>query len=234
MRIPAALIVTAVLVAAPAAAPALASEGSVPVEVAAFVAAPDGLISGLEDFFGIGANGKGFDFDETTTFGAVDRVFSFSPDWLAGEKSDSPVSLANEWTVPVSIAEKPVGLAVIWIDPGTVEPELADFVPDARLAASLTDVPEGTWVVHDEPRAAWLLLTPPALVPVEGGTSGFSGETTLTVYQNVLGMGTPAPEPGPSFASALSIGIIVAVALIVILVLLVPLARRRRREPDEG
>lgn len=232
MRIPAALIVAAALVAGPSAAPALASEGSVPTEVAAFVTAPDGLIAGLDDFFGVGSDGKGFDFDETTTFGAVDRVFSFTPEWLAGTKTDTPVIIANEWTVPVLIAEKAVGIAVIWINPGTVRPQLADFLPDARLAAALTEVPDGTWVVHDEPRSAWLLLTPPALVPLVGGTSGFTGETTLTVYQNVLGMTSPTPDPGPNLGSALSVGIIVAVSLVVILVLLVPLARRRRREVD--
>lgn len=234
MRTPAALIAAAVLTVALGSAPAVASEGSVPTEVAEFAAAPDGLLAGLDDFFGVGADGKGFDFGDTTTFGAPSRVFSFSREWLEGGDPDAPVGLVNEWTVPVSIGEKPVGLAVIWINPGTVEPELADFVPDAPLAAALTDVPDGTWVVHDEPRSAWLLLTPPALVPVVSGTSGFSGETTLTVYRNVLGMGFPAPDPGPSFGTVLSIGIIVAVSLVVILVLLVPLARRRRRQADEG
>lgn len=233
VSIPAALIAAAAL-AMLGVAPASASEGSVPVEVSDFVAAPDGLIAALDDFFGVGSNGQGYDFDETTTTGEIDRVFVFTPDWLAGEKVDTAVGLSNEWTVPVSIADKPVGLAIVWINPATVRPELADFAPDPAFAAALADVPEATYVVHDAPRGAWFLLAPPALTPLVSGTSGVSGPTTLTVYQGVIGASAPeAVDSGPNLGSALSIGLIVAVSLVVILVLLVPVAVRRRREKRE-
>lgn len=231
VRIAAALIVGGTLVAL-GAAPAAASEGSVPIEVSTFVAASDGLVASLDDFFGVGSNGKGFDFDDTTTMGEVDRVFVFAPSWLADGTGATAVELSNEWTVPVSIADKSVGLAIVWINPSTVRPELADFVPDPDFGAALAGVPDGTYVVHDAPRDAWFLLAPPALTPVLSGTSGVSGPTTLTVYQGLLARSEPvASEPGLNPGSVLSFGIITAVALIVILVLLVPLARRRGAEP---
>ncbi|MDI1335958.1 MAG: hypothetical protein PSU94_07205, partial [Lacunisphaera sp.] len=234
VRLPAALVAAAALAVGIGAAPAQASEGSVPVEVADYVAAPDGLLAALDDFYGVGENGTGLDFDETTTTGQIDRVFAFAPAWLAGQQVDPPVELTNEWTVPVSIGDEPVGLAILWINPATVEPELADFVPDRDVAAALAAVADGTFVVHDAPRSAWFLLAPPDLTPVVSGTSGISGPSTLSVYQGLLAGPTPAAvDRGPSFASVLSVGTIVGVALIVILVLLLPLATRRRRAPDD-
>ncbi len=238
MRIPAAVTLAAVFVALGSSA-ASASEGSVPAEVTAYVDAPDGLVPALDDFFGVGANGQGYDFDDTTTTGPVDRVFTFTTDWLAGATTDTAVGLSNEWTVPVSIADKPIGVAIVWINPGTVRPELADFVPDVAFATALADVPDGSYLVHDAPRQAWFVLTPPTLTPLAAGTSGVSGDTTLAAYQGRVGVEAPEPEAATGFAPSLSIVIIVGVALVVILVLLVPLARRRRgeavepAEPDE-
>ena len=53
------------------AGPAQASEGSVPLEVATFVAAPDGLIAQLEEFLGPGIDGTGIDFDDSTVRGTA-------------------------------------------------------------------------------------------------------------------------------------------------------------------
>ena len=236
VRTPAAAIAVAALAFALGAGPASASEGSVPVEVADFVAAPDGLLASLDDFFGVGADGKGFDFGDTTTMGEIDRVFVFAPDWLDSttESTDAPapVALSNEWTVAVSIADKPVGFAVVWIDPGSVRPELADFVADPDPAAALAAVPDGTNVVHDAARGAWFLLAPPALTPIVSGTSGVSGPTTLSFYRGLLAGDNPAPAPpGMNAGSVLSIAIIGAVCVAVILALVIPAAWRRRREP---
>ncbi|CAN5377803.1 hypothetical protein BH11ACT5_BH11ACT5_16650 [soil metagenome] len=228
MRVPAALIAAAVLVGA-LSSPAQASEGSVPVEVAAFATAPDGLIASLADFFGPGADGPGIDFDDTTEIGAVDRVFTFSPDWLAGEKTDDPVVLANQWTAPVSVGGTPLGVAVIWINPTTVRPQLADFVPDPSFATALADVPAEAWLVADQPRGAWLVLAPPSLTALVVGTSGLSGETPLSSYQRDVTAAEPVPVEAPNLGSALSIATIVGVALIVVLALLVPLVWRRRK-----
>ena len=207
------------------AVPASATEGSVPPEVVVFASDPDGLVLSLDDFFGLAADGTGIDFDDTTTIGRIDRVFSFTPDWLAGEPSETPVLIANQWVAPVTIADEPVGVAVIWINPGTVRPQLADFLPSPDLAAALVDLPAESSLVFDDERASWLLLEQSTLTPLLGGGS----PTTLTAYQRGLSAADAAPPvESANLGSVLSVGIIVAVALVVVLVLLIPLARRRR------
>jgi len=228
VRLPAALIAAAVLVVGAGSA-AQASEGSVPVEVAAFATAPDGLVASLEDFFGPGADGTGIEFDDTTEIGAVDRVFAFSPDWLAGRATDAPVVLSNQWTAPVSVGGEALGVAVIWINPNTVRPQLADFVPDPSFATALADVPADAWLVGDPPRGAWLVLAPPTLTPLVAGTSGLSGDSPLGSYQRDVTAAKPVAAEEPNLGSALSVATIVGVALIVVLALLVPLVWRRRK-----
>lgn len=218
-------VVAALLAMMLGAAPAAATQGSVPPEVIVFATDPDGLVLSLEDFFGVAADGTGIDFDDTTEIGRVDRVFSFTPDWLAGERTGTPALIANQWVAPVRIADEPVGVAVIWINPGTVRPQLADFLPSPELAAALVDLPAEASLVFDDERIAWLLLEEATLTPVLGDGS----PTTLTAYQRGLAPDDAAPAAeGVNLGSVLSVGIIVAVALVVVLVLLIPLARRRR------
>ncbi|HWH97711.1 MAG TPA: hypothetical protein VNS80_05030, partial [Pseudolysinimonas sp.] len=76
-----AVSLAAVLVLAPG-APASA-EGSVPSEVAAYVA--DGsLVAQLNDVYGVNADGEGIDFDETTKPGVIERVHVWSDELRAG------------------------------------------------------------------------------------------------------------------------------------------------------
>lgn len=234
------------LAALGAVAPAAsASQGSVPLEVAEFAAAPDGLVASLEDFFGPGANGKGIDFDDSTEIGPVSRVFTFSAAWLAGGTTKASVDLANRWTAPVSVGGSGVGVAIIWINPATVRPQLADFVPDPGFARALAELADDAWLIDDEARGAWFGLGPLTLTPLVTGTSGVTSDTRLTTYQAMLTMAgdPPVEDEQPPLGSVLSAGTIVAVALVVILALLVPVAWRRRRaaaaeptaaaEPDE-
>src|SRR5690606_1251301 len=135
-------------------APAVAAhaEGSVPAEVATYVA--DGsLRAQLTDVYGLNAAGEGIDFDDTTTVGAIERVHVWSEAFRAGEETEHRVDLLNEWIVPVSIAEEAVGLATVWINPATVRPELASFTADPDLATALSEVPDGSSLVHDVPSA---------------------------------------------------------------------------------
>lgn len=228
------IVAMAVLFSAPAAS---ATEGSVPAEIAAFVAEPDGLIAGLDDFYGPGVDGKGIDFDNNTEFGRTDRVFGFSPAWLAGDQTDQPVTLENLWTVPVSVSGEAIGVAIVWINPATVRPQLADFVPDAAFATALAGLPDDGYLVNDEPRAAWFVLEQPRLLVLMRGTSGVGSEVPLATYQTRVTRteGSAAPD-AINLGSMLSVGTIVAVSLGVILVLLVPIAWRRRKdrtEPDD-
>ncbi len=120
------------------------------------------LLASLEDFFGPGAEGGGMAFDDSTELGPVDRVFTFSPQWLGGATDDTPVMLANEWAVPVVVAGDPVGVAIVWINPTTVRPQLADFSPVPEFAAALPDVPAAAYLVHDSCPAPRESPAPPA------------------------------------------------------------------------
>jgi hypothetical protein len=233
---------TAVLAAASAllAAPtAIASEGSVPPEVSAYVADPDGLLARLDDLFGPDAGGEGIDFDETTTTGEVDRAFAFTAAYLAGEQTAPPVELVNEWTVAVTVGEQPVGLAIITINQATVRPELADFSADPALAVALAEMPDEARLVHDTQRGAWFTLIEDALTPVVPGDSGVTAPTTLSAYQGrVVDVAAAADAPEPSSpVTGLSIAVIAASLLVIIAVLVAPgvrdRIRSRRRAPAE-
>ncbi len=207
--------------------PAVASQGSVPEEVAAYASDPNALLATLDGFVGIDASGKGIDFSEGASVGALSRVFGFTRAWLAGGPSDPAVELRNEWAAPILIHDKPVGVAIIWINDGTVAPELADFIQNVGMTAALKDVPAEAWLVRDEPRGAWFTLAGAQLTVVERGTSGLSGTATLADYQSAVTGQQPvrAPEVSSLVMPAVLIG---AVSLAIIAAVLVPLLRRRR------
>src|SRR4051794_11656975 len=87
-----------------------ASVGSIPPEVTQYVT--DGsLVERLNDLYGLDASGDGIDFDETTKPGPISRVWVWTDERLAGEPTEHPVELTNNWVVPIVVAEAPVGLA---------------------------------------------------------------------------------------------------------------------------
>ncbi|HXR43170.1 MAG TPA: hypothetical protein VN759_00100, partial [Pseudolysinimonas sp.] len=103
------------------AAPASASLGSVPAEVGAYVSS-GALVARLGDLYGPGKHGAGIDFDATTKPGPISRVYEWTQDRYAHPSSDHPIQLTNNWVVPITVADKPVGLATIWINPQSVLP----------------------------------------------------------------------------------------------------------------
>lgn len=216
--------------------PAAASEGSVPAEVSAYASAPDGLVSRLDDLFG---GTGGIDFDDTTKVGQINRVFTFTEDFIAGLETETPVELANQWTAPVTIADKPVGLATIWINPASVQPELADFVVDDELTTLMSDVPAEAHLVRDGDRDAWFVLVDGQLTALVSGSSGISGPTPLAVYQNLI-INCSSPSPGETAgADASPFGPAVVIALSILgiaVILLTPqlLARRRERAGQDA
>jgi hypothetical protein len=228
----------ALLVFAPAVAHAGSSargEGSVPSEVAAYVA--DGsLVAQLADVYGVNAEGDGIDFDDTTEPGVIDRVHVWSAAQLAGEETEHPLDLVNEWVVPISIDEALVGVATIWINPATVEPELASFTADADLATALSAIEKGSSLVRDVPSAAWLALaedgTLTALVP------GSTGLSTPVPLDDVALLPAPSGEPVPSGDPGTGVGLAMAVLLfllaVIVVVLLVPILRRKRPVETEA
>jgi hypothetical protein len=239
----AALAVCAVLgVVAPAAASmpsstAPASQGSVPSEISRYAADPEGLLARLDDLFGVTTSGQGIDFDDTTKVGQLNRAWVFTQSWLQGGAADDPVELVNLWTAPITIADKPVGLATIWINTTTDAPDLADFDRSASSAAALMDVPAEAQLVRDEPREAWFTLVEGQLTPLIAGTSGVDAATPLTTYQRTITGTEPPPAPASDLDGLLGAGIVAGAAVLVVLVvLLLPILRRHAgdNDPDEG
>jgi hypothetical protein len=221
-----AVAIAAVLVVTPAAF--AHAEGSVPSEVAAYVA--DGsLVAQLNDVYGVNAEGDGIDFDETTKPGVIERVHVWSEEFRAGQETDHPLDLLNEWIVPITIAEAPVGLATIWINPATVRPELASFDADPDLATALSAVADGSSLVHDVESAAWLALAADGtLTPLVPGSTGLSTPVPLEDVA-VLPASGAAPTGGdPGTGVGLAIAVVLLLIVVIVVALIVPGLRARK------
>lgn len=231
----AALLALACVTLAPAGfANAAPVEGSVPSEVAAYVA--DGsLVRQLADVYGPGASGEGVDFDDATKPGAIERVHVWSDALREGEETERYVELANEWVVPITIADEPAGLATIWINPATVAPELASYTDDAELATALAEVPDGSSLVHDTESSAWFALADDGtLTPLVPGSTGLS--TPVPIDDIALlpaGGGEPAATGGdPNTSVGLAIAVLLLLLAIIIVALVLPTVRKKRDAGD--
>ncbi len=203
-----------------AGAPAWASDGSVPPDVRAF-AADGGLLAELDDVYGDDGAGGGIPFDaETTEAGPVMRVFRFTDELLAGEAEAKPVRLVNEWAVPVSVDEQPVGVAIVWINPDTEQPELAELELRPDAAAALAGVPEAARLVRHAPTGAWFALEGDLLTPLVPGASGVA--EPLPVGE--LSLPEPAPDPAPAEADASGLPVALAAAGALLVVIVVAIA----------
>jgi len=219
--------IVAVLVLGPTPG-ASASLGSVPAQVAAYVS-DGGMIARLSDVYGKNAAGAGIDFDTTTKAGPISRVYEWTAARLRSAKTDHPVQLTNNWVVPVTIGERPVGLATLWINPQTVAPELADFTPTPALATAMAAVPATAALVRDTTTHAWFALADGTVTPLVAGTSGVS---TPTAVESVKLSGGTAPlvaPGGPNTGLWLAIGAVGIVIVVILVALLIP--RRRRAKP---
>jgi len=223
------LVAPVVAVSAGAVRPAAAT-GSVPAEVSAYVGS-GALVARLDDLYGQDAAGGGIDFDDTTKAGAIVRVYGWTPDKLEGRPTDHPVELRNEWIVPITIADAPVGVATVWINPGDAAPELAEFVADAELAVALSAVPSDAALVHDDASSAWFALAAGVLTPLVPGTSGL--ETPAPVDDVAILPPEPAAataDPAADAGIAIAIGVVVLLVLVAVAALVIP-ARLARRRP---
>lgn len=193
-----------------------------------YTTAKDGLVTKLNDVFGVGGKGSGIDFNDTTTAGPLSRVFVWTPDFLTGTATDVPVERLNEWVTTISIDDKVVGFATIWINDSTVEPELATFTRGLALGTALLTVPADATLVRDDLAGAWFTLTGAALAPLDPGTSGVDAVTPLASYQRILVGDRPTdgtasgPNPGLVFG-----GITLGAVIVLVAATLVLLSRRR-------
>ncbi len=218
------VLALAAVLAAPL--PASASEGSVPAEVTAYVTG-GGLVERLDAVYGLDAQGEGVDFDDTTAPGPISRVFRWTDERLAGDVGGPPTRMANEWAVPVSVAEEPVGVAIVWINLDTDRAELAEFEADPAAAVALADVPDAARLVRDLGSRAWFALADGMLTPLAPGASGLTDPVPVEEYAVVA----PAEEPEPASGDA-GFGVAITAAAVlfaVILVALFLLPRMRRR-----
>ena len=206
-----------------------ASLGSVPVAVSDYVASGQ-LQARLSQVYGPGATkGSGVDFDATTKPGPISRVYEWTDDRYAHADSDHPIQLTNYWTVPITIADKPVGVAAVWINPGSDQPELAEFTKSAPLATALAAVPADAALVHDGATAAWYGVAKDTATPLVAGRSGITAPTP--VADLALARATPAPQPGTDANTGIGLAIGVLVLLVLVIVATVLLPRFLRAKP---
>jgi hypothetical protein len=229
-------LLTAGLVAVAPAAAAQASAGSVPVVVSDYVGG-GGLVGRLEQLYGPGkAKGSGIDFDAATTkTGAISRVYEWTDDRYAHADSAHPIQLTNYWTVPITIADKPVGVAAVWINPQSDAPELADFTASAALATALASVPADAALVHDGASAAWYGVAGTTATPLVAGRSGITKPTPVADLAIVRPTAAATPsDAGSGSGIDLAIAVLVLLVVVIIVTLLLPGWLRRRRGAAEA
>ena len=233
-RLRSAIVVPVALLLAVAPASLAHAEGSVPSEVTAYVT--DGsLVAQLNDIYGVNADGDGIDFDDTTKPGVIERVHVWSAELREGKETDHPVDLLNEWIVPVTIADEAVGLATVWINPASVRPELASFVPDADLATALSAVPDGSSLVHDVESAAWLALAADGtLTPLVPGSTGLSTPVPIDDVAILPASGVEAPTGDPGTGVGFAIAVLLLLLAVIIVALIVPGLRGRKKKAADA
>ncbi|MGV8858885.1 hypothetical protein [Rhodoglobus sp.] len=218
------------------AAGAVASVGSIPPDVSEFAASDDGLILELEEYFGVDERGGGLDFTDGIELGEIDRIFLWSEAFHSGQKTDTPVQYVNRWKVPVLIGEEPVGIAMIGIDPATVDPEMIDFIRNPGITLALDHIDEDATLVHEPETKAWFSLSDGVIIPLVRGESGIAGETTLAQYQPELSgreIEIVDPTPQPDQGSVQSVVLIATTAVVLLLALLIPTIIGQVRERRE-
>ena len=219
-------------------ASASATDGSVPAEVTSYLA--NDLAADLAEYYGPGVGGTGIAFDETTAAAPASRVFEFTADFVAGVDRQPVARRLNEWISMVSLAGTPAGVATIAIDDATVEPELASFSASPTLVTALSALPATGMLVHDSPRAAWLIVDGDTVTPLFAGISGLTAPTTVTAYRARVARQTAVAGLAVAPADDQPNGLIIAGLVLLLIVLLLaveaflPSWRRRVLEPDEA
>ena len=203
-----------------------------PEQVEEYVTGGD-LVERLEDLYGLSADGStGIDFDETTKTGPISRVWTWTAERLAGEVTEHPTELTNNWVTSISIDKQPVGYATVWINPELDAPELAEFDPDPEAAVALSEVPDDAQLVRDDASSAWFALEDGILTPLVPGTSGL--ETPAPVDEVAL-LPPETAEPAPTSETS-STGLVSALAVFLALLVVIGVSvyfSRRRDEDDD-
>jgi hypothetical protein len=207
---------------------ASAAEPPVPEDVAAYFAT--GLVPRLADLYGAGT-GTDAAFDDTTKVGTIHRLLAWTPDFLAGKKTDAPTQLTNTWIAPVTAKSGSIlGLAAVWINPGSDVVELADFSRGSALVAALGRAPKDTLLIDDVAQQAWFATDGKTLTPLVVGTSKTTAPLTPAEYQAILGTKAAPAVPAQTTANPglLIAGITLGVVVVLLAVFILLPGRKRR------
>ena len=208
-----------------------AADSPVPEDVAAYFAT--GLIPRLADLYGTTSD-PDTTFDSTTKVGAIQRLLAWTPEFLAGDKTDTPTQLTNTWIAPVTAKSGAIlGLAAVWINPGNNKAELADFSRGRALVDALGRAPKDTQLIDDTVQQAWFATDGKTLTPLVTGSSGTSGPLTIAEYQKILRAKAVAPKPpaAPANPGLLIAGITLG-GVVVLLAIFILLPGRKRKNDD--
>ena len=201
-------------------------EPRVPENVGQYFAS--GLVPRLVDLFGAKA-GSEVVFDSATKVGGIRRVLSWTTAFLSGAKTDEPTRLTNTWVAPVTAVDGTIaGVATVWINPASDQPELADFSSGPALATALGLAPTGTLIIRDDSRSAWFATDGSILTPLVSGSSGVSAATTPADYQRQFSLVAPATaEPAPNRGLLIAVLVLGIVVVLLAVFVLLPVGRRR-------
>ena len=209
---------------------ASAAEPPVPEDVTAYFAT--GLVPRLADLYGSGT-GTDAAFDETTKVGTIHRLLAWAPDFLAGKKTDAPTQLTNTWIAPVTAKSGTIlGLAAVWINPGSDVVELADFSRGSALVDALGRAPKDTLLIDDAAQQAWFATDGTTLTPLVVGTSKTTAPLTPAEYQIILRTKAvpAAPTQTATNPGLLIAGITLGVVVLLLAVFILLPGRKRRND----
>ncbi|MES2171054.1 MAG: hypothetical protein V4479_10110 [Actinomycetota bacterium] len=204
-------------------------EPTVPEPVATYFAT--GLMPRLADLYGPGKKAdSGIVFDSSSMVGTIHRVFSWTAAYLAKKHTDTTTELTNDWVASVTVKGQVAGLATVWINPSSDQPELADFDLGPGLASALAAAPKGMVLIRDDSHSAWFATDGKALVPLVSGSSGVATATTIAAYQKTL---TAVPTSAAVSTATTNGGLVIAGVVlglvVIVLAVFVLLPDRRRR-----
>ena len=218
----------AVAVAPPTLPEPTLPEPTLPEPVATYIST--GLLPRLADLYGPGKKaGSGIEFDATAKVGDIHRLFAWTPAFLAGKKTDTPTQLTNNWVAPITVKGQVIGLATVWINPSSDQPELANFDLGPGLATALAAAPKGTVLIRDDTHSAWFASDGETITPLVSGTSGVATAKTVTAYRDSLPASAQSTPDAAGSSNGLAIAAIVLGVVVVLLALFVLLPLRRRR-----
>jgi hypothetical protein len=216
----------ALCTAALGALPARAVADPVPEQVSAYFST--GLVPRLIDLYGPDAGSV-----TDTKAGRISRVREWTAPFLAGTHTKIPTQVTNSWVAPVLVKDQPLGLAIVWINPATNLPELADFTAGSRIVSALAALPADATLLRDEEHSAWFALADNVLTPLVTGSSGVRTPTPVQDYQTSLTRAAAPAPAAPVNQGLLIAGITLGVVVVLLAVfVLLPDRRRDRLEPE--